>query len=257
MNKVKYGVYGAIVLVILILFFGSWYTVDAGQVGVVTRFGAVNRVAYPGVGIKIPLVEGVTEMDTRTQKDQVDSQAASEDLQTVKSTIAVNYHLEGSSAVGVYQNIGPDYQDKVIAPAIQNTFKATTAKFTAEQLITNREDVRVQAEQSLKTQLATYHVVVENFNIVNFDFSPEFDAAIEQKQVAQQGVETAKQQLAKTQVEAQTAVAQAKGQADAQAALKNTGALTAEYLQYLAVNKWNGILPTYTGGNIPFVNIGK
>lgn len=254
-KKIIFSAIGGVIL--LILFFSSWFLVPAGEIGVVTRFGAVSRVAYPGFSLKIPLVEGVTNMDTRTQKDQVDAQAASGDLQSVKSTIAVNYHLQADHAVNVYQNIGPDYQDKIVAPAIQNIFKATTAKYTAEQLITQREAVRNQAEEALKIQLSTYFVVVENFNIVNFDFSPEFDAAIEQKQVTQQSVETSKQQLAKAQVDAQTALAQAKGQADAQAALKNTGALSPEYLQYIAIQKWNGILPTYTGGNIPFVNIGK
>lgn len=244
-------------VVFLIIFLGGWFTVNAGQVGVVTRFGAVNRVVNPGVGFKIPFIEGYTSMDTRTQKDQVDVTAASQDLQSVKGTIAVNYHLEGNHAVDVYQNIGPGYADIVIAPAIQNIFKASTAKFTAEQLINQREAVRVAAENALRDQLAVYHVQVDNFNIVNFDFSPEFDAAIEQKQVAQQSVETAKQNLAKTQVEAQTALAQAQGQASAQAALKDNGALSPEYLQYLAVNKWNGILPTYVGGTIPFVNVGK
>lgn len=254
MSKTLIGL-GIGFVVVLIFLLMTFFTVDAGQVGVVTRFGAVNRVANPGIGMKIPFVEGVTEMDTRTQKDQVDAQASSQDLQTVKSTIAVNYHLQGDKAVDVYQNIGPDYQDKVLAPAIQNIFKATTAKFTAEQLINQREAVRVSAEADLKVQLSVYHVVVENFNIVNFDFSPEFDQAIEQKQVAQQSVETAKQNLAKTQVEAQQALAQATGQANAQAALKNNGALSPEYLEYLAVTKWDGHLPNVTGGGTPFVNI--
>jgi regulator of protease activity HflC (stomatin/prohibitin superfamily) len=148
----------------LILLMFSLYIVPAGSVGVVTRFGAVNRVAYPGLGIKIPLVEWVVRMDVRTQKDEIDSSAASKDLQVVTSTIAVNYHLDGKYAVNVYQNIGSRYQDIVIAPAIQNVFKATTAKFTAEQLITNREAVRIQAEGELAKQLLQYHVIVENFN---------------------------------------------------------------------------------------------
>jgi regulator of protease activity HflC (stomatin/prohibitin superfamily) len=233
----------------------TFFIVPAGSVGVVTRFGAVNRVAYPGIGIKIPLVEGVVKMDVRTQKDEVDTSAASKDLQVVTSTIAVNYHLDGKYAVDVYQNIGSNYQDIVIAPAIQNIFKATTAKYTAEQLITNRDAVRIQAEDALATQLAVYHVIVENFNIVNFDFSPEFNAAIEAKQVAQQQVETAKQKLAQAQVDAQTVLAQAKGQADAQAMLNLSGALTPEYLRYLALTKWNGILPSVVGGAIPFIDI--
>jgi prohibitin 2 len=243
----------ALIVIVVLLF--TFFIVPAGSVGVVTRFGAVNRVAYPGMGMKIPLVEWVVRMDVRTQKDEVATSAASRDLQVVTSTIAVNYHLDGQYAVDVYQNIGRRYTDIVIAPAIQNVFKATTAKFTAEQLITNREAVRIQAEEELAKQLAPYHVIVENFNIVNFDFSPEFNAAIEAKQVAQQQVETSKQRLAQAQVDAQTALAQAKGQADAQAMLQSSGALTEAYLRYLALTKWNGILPTVVGGAIPFIDI--
>ena len=243
-------------LVVLVLLLMAVYTVPAGSVGVVTRWGAVNRVAYPGIGFKVPIEEGIVNMDVRTQNDQTDAKAASKDLQSVTSTIAVNYHLDPTAAVTVYQSIGPEYQTVVLAPAIQNIFKAVTAEYTAEQLITNREDVRRTAEAQLKTQLAVYHVIVENFNIINFDFSPDFDTAIEQKQVAQQAVETAKQKLAQAQIDAQTAVAQAQGQADAQAALKNTGALNAAYLEYLALTKWDGHLPAVTGGGAtPFIDI--
>ncbi len=258
-KQVRSVVTGLIAVIVgLAIFFSSWFTVAAGEVGVVTRFGAVNRVVGPGFGTKFPFVESVAMMDTRIQKDQVEAQAASKDLQIVKSTIAVNYHLNGSHATDVYQQIGQDYQDKVISPAIQDTFKAVTAQFTAEQLIDQREQVRSSAQQELVIKLTPYNIVVDNFNIVNFDFSADFNTAIEQKQVAQQQVETAKQTLAKTQVEAQTAVAQAEGQAKAQAALKDSGALTPEYLQYLALTKWKGDLPTYWGGNaLPFINVGK
>jgi regulator of protease activity HflC (stomatin/prohibitin superfamily) len=233
------------------------YIIPAGSVGVVTLWGAVNRVVTPGMGVKWPIAEAVQRMDVRTQKDQIDAAAASKDLQKVTSTIAVNYHLDGKYAVDVFQNVGLEYQDILIAPAIQNIFKATTAQYTAEELITKREEVRLKAEESLTAQLAVYHVIVENFNIVNFDFSPEFNAAIEAKQVAQQQVETARQKLAQAQVDAQTALAQAKGQADAQAALKNTGALSPEYLEYLALTKWDGRLPSVVGGATPFIDISQ
>jgi regulator of protease activity HflC (stomatin/prohibitin superfamily) len=246
---------GALVLVVIfVLFLMSIFTVPAGRVGVVTRFGAVLRVANPGLGFKVPIIDSVKKMDVRTLKDQVDASAASKDLQVVTSTIAVNYHLDGKYATNVYQSVGMNYQDVLIAPAVQNIFKATTAQYTAEELITKREQVRLKAEASLAEQLAVYHVIVENFNIINFDFSPEFNAAIEAKVTAQQQVETAKQVLAKTQIEAQTALAQAQGQADAQAALQNTGALSPEYLQYLALTKWNGVLPVVTSGT-PFIDV--
>jgi len=233
----------------------SIYTVPAGSVGVITRWEAVNRTVQPGLGLKIPVAERLHIMDIRTQKEQVDVSAASRDLQVVTSTIAVNYRLDGKFALDVYQNVGVNYLDILVSPAIQNVFKATTAKYTAEELITKREEVRLKAEEALAAQLVEYHVIVENFNVVNFDFSAEFNAAIEAKQVAQQQVETAKQRLAQAQVDAQTAIAQAQGQADSQAVLKNSGALTPEYLEYLALTKWNGILPSVTGGSTPFIDI--
>lgn len=243
------------IVVVFVLFLLSIFTVPAGSVGVVTRFGAVNRVAQPGFGLKIPIVERIRRMDVRTLKDQVDASAASKDLQVVTSTIAVNYHLDGKYATNVYQNVGMNYQDVLIAPAVQNIFKATTAQYTAEELITKREQVRIKAEAALAEQLAVYHVIVENFNIINFDFSEEFNAAIEAKVTAQQQVETAKQLLAKTRIEAETALAQAQGQANAQAALQETGALSPEYLEYLALTKWNGILPSVVGATTPFIDV--
>ncbi len=243
-------------LVLAIVLTGCSVTVvPAGSVGVVTHWGAVSHVIQPGLNWRTPISDGVVVMSVQTQKDQVDTSAASKDLQLVTATIAVNYHLDGEYAVEVYQSVGANYQDILLAPAIQNIFKATTSRYTAEELITRRNEVRLEAEKSLSEQLAVYHVVVENFNIVNFDFSPEFNAAIEAKQVAQQQVETAKQKLAQAKVDAETALAQAQGQASAQAAVKESGSLTPEYLQYLALTKWDGHLPEVVGGATPFVDI--
>lgn len=261
-----YPILAVVAVVILFILLGV-YTVPAGNVGIRTRFGAVIGTANPGLGFQIPFVDSVQIMNVQTLKDQTDTSAASKDLQTVTSTIAVNYHLNSRYATEVFTNVGTNYQDVLIAPAIQNIFKAITAQYTAEQLITNREDVRGKAESALKAQLSTYHVVVENFSIVNFDFSKEFDAAIEAKQVAEQQVETAKQKLAQAEVDAETAKAQAQGiadanvvtaqgKADANNALLKSGALTPLYLQYLAILEWDGHLPSVvTGGATPFINI--
>ena len=179
-------------------------------------------------------------------------------LQVVTSLIAVNYHLDGNRAAEVYQNIGPNYAEIIIAPAIQNTFKAVTARFTAEELVTKRDEVRHQAEIELSKQLEPYFIVMENFNIVNFDFSQEYQNAIETKQVAQQQVETSKQKLAQAEIDAQTVIAQAQGQADAQKALAETGALTDQYLQYLFLTRWNGILPqVMTSGSDSLIDVSR
>jgi regulator of protease activity HflC (stomatin/prohibitin superfamily) len=253
MVRIGWGI--GIACVLLLLLIMSVTIIPAGNVGVVTRWGAVNRVFEPGFHMKWPVAEWVRSMSVRTQKDQVDVGAASRNLQVVTATIAVNYHLDGLYAVQMYQNVGTNYQDIVLAPAIQDIFKSTTAKFTAEELITKREEVRVMAEQELVVKLAHYNVVVESFNIVNFDFSPEFNAAIEAKQVQQQQVETARQRLEQAKIDAETIVTTAQGQADAQKAMNDTGGLTAAYIQYLAITKWNGVLPNVTGGVTPFIDV--
>ena len=249
------GVFGVAFLLLLLSL--ALYSVPAGYVGIVTRWGAVQRIVQPGLGIKIPIAEAVHRMSVQTQKDEVEASSASSNLQTVSAIIAVNYRLDGQFASAVYQSIGMNYQDKVVAPAIQNAFKSATAKYTAENLIKTREAVRIDAETELQKQLEPYHIIVENFNIINFDFSPEYNASIEAKQVMEQNVQTAKLELEKVRVEAEQRVVEAQGQADAQKALKESGALTAEYLQYLFLSRWNGILPEVISGATPVFDIGN
>lgn len=258
--------YGRIIFTVVALLvglpalFGWAYNIPAGNVGVVTQFGAVNRVSYPGFNTKLPFIEHVVVMNIQTQKDEVDAAAASSNLQSVKATVAVNYSLDPSSAAIVYQTIGVTYKDTILSPIVQNAFKATTSKYTAEELITKREQVRQEAEAMITTQAAPYHILVKNFLIENFDFSQEFNQAIEQKQVANQQVETAKQKLAQAQVDAQTVAAAAQGQAnavviaaDAQAKANDliTKSLTPELLQYQYLQKVQGVQTVFlpSGGN--------
>jgi regulator of protease activity HflC (stomatin/prohibitin superfamily) len=247
LSSVLFLIGGIILFILLIPGIGIWTIVDAGHVGVVTKFGAVDRVVNPGIVLKLPFVESVYSMETRTQKEQVDALAASKDLQQVKSTIALNFHLRGEKAVDVYQNIGEAYTDRIIAPAVQEAFKSTTSKFTASDLIGKREEVKQIAFNELKERLGKYNIIVDDFNIVNFSFSQEFNDAIEQKTIAEQNKE-------KAEVEAQTALIQAQGQAEAQKKLKDSGSLSPEYLQFLAIQKWDGKLPLSTNGN-PFIQI--
>jgi regulator of protease activity HflC (stomatin/prohibitin superfamily) len=186
-------------------------------------------------------------METRTQIEQVDASSASQDLQDVNAKIALNFHLRGEKAVDVYQEIGVEYKDRIIAPALQEAFKATTAHFTASDLIGRREEVKKLALTEIKARLEKYNIVVDDLNIVNFDFSKDFNLAIEEKVKAEQKKEQAK-------IEADTLLIQAQGQVNAQKALKESGGLTPEYLNFLAVQKWNGVLPYSTSG-VPFVNI--
>ena len=243
-----------VILIAIILLLNTVVLINAGHVGVLTRFGAVTGANFEqGLHFKVPFIEGIHVFDIRVQKEQVGAAAASKDLQEVKSTIALNYHLDSSRASDVYRDIGTQYKERIIDPAVQEAFKFTTAQFTAEELITQREAVKSKARDFLKERLAEFDILVDELNIVNFDFSPEFNAAIEQKQVAQQNVEKAKQDLRRIEIEAQQKIAEAQGQARAQRLQQLS--LTPLYVQFKALEKWDGKLPTVVGGGIPFINI--
>lgn len=254
--------------IILILVFSSVGTVPAGYVGVKTRFSKVVGVIQPGLYFKLPFIEGVTKMDTQTQKDQADATAASNDLQSVTATVAVNYHVEPQDAGTIYSNIGADYAERVISPSIQESIKSITANYTAEQLITQREKVREEIVTLLTTKLQVYGVQTDSLNIVNFAFSDQFNNAIEAKVTAEQNALAAQNKLKQVQFEAQQTVETAKAQAQAiqiqTQAIQNGGGqayveLQSIKVQQSAVEKWDGKLPTQMipGSSVPFLNLGK
>lgn len=248
-------------LIILIIVFGSFGTVGAGYVGVKTRFSAVRGTVEPGLYFKMPFIEDVTEMDTQTQKEQVDATAASSDLQNVTATVAINFHVLPADASTIFSTIGADYQSRVIDPAIQESIKSVTANYTAEQLITSREKVREEILALLTTKLQAYGVNTDSLNIVNFAFSDSFNQAIEAKVTAQQNALAAQNKLQQVQFEAQQTVATAKATAEAiqiQAqAINSQGG--ADYVQLQAIKQWDGHLPTQMvpGATVPFLNLTK
>src|SRR5438034_10247984 len=149
-NKLKIVV-GIVIFVIIIVFmFESVVVVDAGHRGVVLYVGAVeNRVLGEGLHFVIPFAEQVVPMEVRTLKFQADASAASNDLQEVATTIALNYHIVPNSTNIVYQQLGADYADRIIAPTIQEAVKANVAKFNAEELITKRAEAKAAIAKSI------------------------------------------------------------------------------------------------------------
>lgn len=232
---------GVFLVVVFLLL--SIYSVPAGKVGVITRFGAINRVVNPGVGFKIPLVERNIKMSVQTQRMDFDTGAASSDIQKIDATISVNYRLIGEKAANVYQEIGRKYEEIVLEPAINQAFKTTTAQYTAEEIITMRDSISRDAMKLLQEDLNKFHITVQAFNIANVEFSPEYDASIEQKQVQSQKVEIARLKQKEAEINAETVIIEAQAQADSQDILSKTGALSPSYLQYLFLSRWNGSLP--------------
>jgi prohibitin 2 len=256
-----------IFIVIIIILSESVVVVQAGHRGVVVYLGAVeNRVLGEGVHFIIPFAEQVIQLEVRTLKFQADASAASNDLQEVATVIALNYHIDPSKSNIIYQQLGADYTSRIIAPTIQESVKASVAKFNAEQLVTNRETAKATIAQAISGTLSARNILVETVFITDFKFSEAFASQIEQKVVAFQKYLTEQNNLRAVQVIANQTVVQAQAQARARMA-NATGEAQAinliteqlrqspGYLQWKAINEWNGQMPyTLSGsGGFPFL----
>ena len=250
------------IFVIIPIIFGSWGTVNAGSRGVRTRMNKVVATVEEGLYFKIPYIEKVYKMDVKVQKDEVEANAASKDLQTVSSKMAINFNLSPEAAAIIFRSVGTDYKIRIIDPAVQESVKAVTAKYTAEELITKRELVRDEIKTVLSEKMLSYGIIIDQVNITNFDFSQSFNAAIEAKVTAEQSALAAKNKLEQVKFEAEQRVTQAKGEAEAikiqAAAIQAQGGK--EYVSLKYVEKWNGVLPTTQMGAsefTPLINISK
>ena len=240
------GFIGAIIVVIGLA--GPFVEVPAGNVGVVTNFGSVQTVTLePGLHVVVPIYQRVTNVDTRVQPHQFQEiDAASRELQTVKLTGVMNYHIDGQFASDLFQRVGTDFAAKIIDPAFNDFIKTVVPDYSVNDILAKRDEIRSFAKQQLAANLAQFHIVVDDIYIANIAFSDEFQQAIESKQVAQQQVQTEQQILAQKQIQAQQAVAQAQGQADATVTLATgqakandllNASLTDQILQYQYIQK--------------------
>ena len=267
-NKLKIAAAVVTIIVIIVIMAESIVIVEAGHRGVVLYLGAVeNRVLGEGVHFIAPFLEQVVPMEVRTQKFQAEASAASNDLQEVQTVIAVNYRIDPTEANKIYQTLGVNYGDRVISPTIQESVKASVAKFNAEDLITKRETAKSVIANAIRSTLAANDIQTQNVFITDFKFSDAFASQIEQKVVAFQKYLTELNNLRSVSVVANQSVAQAEGQARATAA-KATGESQAikiitsqlrespEYLQWQAISKWNGQMPYAIGsGGFPFFQL--
>src|SRR5438105_3058917 len=267
-NKLKI-LAGIVTFVIIILFMSeSVVIVQAGNRGVVLYVGAVeNRVLGEGVHFIIPFAEQVIQMEVRTLKFQANASAASNDLQEVQTTIALNYHISPSQANIIYQQLGVDYADRIIAPTIQESVKASVAKFNAEELITKRATAKAVIAGSIANTLSARNIVVETVFITDFKFSQAFASQVESKVVAFQKFLTEQNNLLAIQVIANQTVVQAQAAARANVARASGESqaikiITVQlkesptYLQWLSINRWNGQLPyAFGSGAVPFFQL--
>lgn len=260
----------ALLIVLVILISGSVVVVEAGQTGVVLTFGRVSPVVLQeGIHLKVPFAQRVIAINNRIVKTEVTTEAFSKDLQTVSTVIAVNYHINKSSSGEIYKQVGLGYEDVLVVPAINEVLKAVTANYTAQQLVSTRGEVSVLLDENLNTKLNEYGIIVDDLNIINWDFTEEYISAIEAKQVAEQNlIKTRTEQeqalvIANTEAQKQVIAAQAEADkimllADATAESNRTIAdsLSELLLRYQTIQKWDGQLPKVTSGSDTLIDIG-
>jgi len=255
-NWRKYIGIALISLIILILVLKTVVIIGPGQRGVLLEFGRVTGEVFgEGLHFIAPFVNSVPKMDVRTQKYEADATAASKDLQDTHTKVALNYHLSPEIVNQIYQTLGPAYADRYIAPAIQEVVKASTARFNAEELITQRPVVKDAIEEGLKERLEPRGILVETVSITDFQFSRQFTEAIESKVTAQQLALKAENDLERIKIEAQQAIEKAKGEAEAIKIINEQLEKSPLYLEFLATQKWDGKLPLVTGDATPFIQI--
>lgn len=185
----------------------------------------------------------IVPMNVQTVADQVKGAANSKDLQAVDSTVTINYHLDPGQVVSIYDRLRDDYQARIVEPSAHEAIKAAIGKYNASNLIENRDAVRDAVEQNLRKRLSPYGIVVDQALITDFAFNSTFQNAVEEKVAAQQDLLTAR-------IDAQKAIAQARGMAAAQAAQRIT--LSPLVLEKMAIDKWDGRFPQYMPGNNGF-----
>lgn len=270
--KIAFGVCATILLVI-ILICTSITSVPVGHTGVVLRFGSTtSETLDDGWHFKIPFVEDVVDISNKVMKTDVAAASISRDLQAISSNISINYHLAAENSGEIYKNVGLTYEDTLLQPAIQEAVKAVMARYSAEELITNRSVVSSEISEEICTKVGTYGIIIDEFNLTNFSFSEEFDAAIEAKQIAEQDKIKAATEKERKTIEAEAAAAEKtiaaeadaeatrvkaeadaeatriKAEAEAEANKKVAQSLTEEIIEYEKIKTWDGAQPSVVAG---------
>lgn len=247
-NDLLLAVRVVIILVVLAVISKFFVTVNAGERGVMMQFGQVqSRILGEGIHVIFPIVHTVQKLSVRVQKQEISAEASSKDLQDVFADVALNWHIIPEEANAIFQQIGDERAavDRIINPAVEEVLKAVMAKYTAEEIITKRGEVKAALDDFSIGRLVAYHIAVDDISLVHVHFSERFSDAVEAKQIAEQEAKRGEFLALKAAKEAEAKVNLAKGEAEVQRLLREN--LTPELLQRQAIEKWNGKLPLIVG----------
>lgn len=238
-SKMLFGLFGLVLIPL-----GCFSTIKTGEIGIKTKFGKItNTTKNEGIVWKSPL-EKIEKIDIKVQKYENENplDTSTKDMQVVNNIkVSVNYKIDGEKAIDLYKKVGMNYQTIILEPSIQETIKGVISKYTSEELVTKRSEISLDINNVLNDKLQQYGISSVSVAINNFDFSEAYNQAIEKKAVAEQEVETSKNQLEKAKVDAETKKVKAQGDAEANALLEKS--LTKEILIEKWIEKWNGETP--------------
>ncbi|MBS1268297.1 MAG: hypothetical protein MAG458_01026 [Nitrosopumilus sp.] len=271
MGAAKGVLIGIVLLIIIgVVVASAVQIVDAGHRGVLLHWNAVDTNVLPleeGLHFVTPFADSIVQMEVRTLKYVKSTSSASKDLQTVSTAVTVNYHPAPNSVHTLFKEVGMDYENRIIQPAIEEVVKQVTANYNAEELITKRPQVKSDIESEIISRLNNYNVITEVVSITDFQFSTLFAQAIESKVEAEQKAFKAENDLLRIEVEARqheaqaqgiakANIAEAQGEAEAIRVINNALSNNPHYLEWLKTQAWDGKLPLVVGeGGTPFIQI--
>ena len=287
MFKAKKGLIigGIAVLIVLLVFVTCTATVETGYTGIVTTFGKVEDVTLEaGLHFKSPF-QRIIAMDNREQKTSFTTEAFSSDIQQVNIIGSINYAINKSTAMNLFKEVGTDYFNKLVYPRMLEITKGVFSKYSAENLVANREKLSQDIRDGLDKELTDYGINVISLSIENLDLTDAFTDAVEAKQVAaqrklqaeieqaQMTMETQQQaerrridaeaaaNVAKINADADAYATKVRSEAEAEANKKIAESLTDNLIRFNEIKNWDGKLPTYMAGEgsttVPVLQFGS
>lgn len=282
--NIRLIVTGLVVFLVVVIGFGSFYTIDQGDRGVVLRNGAIVDVAEPGFGLKMPIISRVKEISVQQQSVVYQKQPAySYDQQPANMNVSVSFHVPTDKVSELYSQYGSvdSLVSREISRQVPTQLENTFGRYTAVSVVQDRSKFVADLTLAIKNVVQNAPVVIDSVQVENIDFSPAYEASIEQRMAAEINVEKKQQELKTAEVQAKIQVTNAQANADSQLAeatanakaIELTGNAEAEAIkaksaalstnpnivQYSLSQKWNGVLPTTMTpqGSVPFLNLNQ
>lgn len=251
-TSINFLIYGLYALVGIILFFGTFFTISEGEKALITTFGKASNTIYgAGVHVKLPIIQHVKRFDVKTIRADYKTQTYTKDIQTATIIVSYSYNLIANDIVQTYREYGNDWQQRILYPNLEQAVKAEVGTWNADTMVANRDKVAENILTSLRERMVAhnYPVAITNFQMINIDYSNQFEQAIEKKVIAEQAaLEEANRTKQVEQTSKQKVVA-AKAEAESMRIRANALAQNPKLVSYEAVQKWDGHLPQIMAGN--------